>query len=111
MSKLVTRESIEALLNDPRGHEFVQHVVGRALVALFERQTADEQASNTTEVHNTVGFAGADGRSGALTAKSYLKNGRLAEWQVEQWTRPFRGRPRLCKYHRQLNEIAQEKAA
>lgn len=111
MTKLVTRESLEALLADDRGHEFVQHVVGRALVALFDRQTKDEQATDDTHEWNTVGFSGADARSGSITAKTYLKNGRLLDWQVDAWTRDFRGRPRLCKYHKQLNDIAVKKAA
>lgn len=109
--KLVTQDSIAALLNDARGYRFVQHVVGRALVALFERQTKDEQAVNDTRVWNAVGFASSDARSGSLTAKSYLKNKSLLDWQVDNWTRDFRGRPRLCKYHKQLNQIAMEKAA
>lgn len=111
MSKKVTRQSLTELLNDPRGHRFVQHVVGRALVALFERQTRDEQSTNDTREWNTIGFAGCDARQGCLTAKYYLKHRRLEEWMVAQWTKPFRGRPRLTKYHRQLNEIAEEKAA
>ncbi len=106
---LVTHESIEELLNDPRGHEFVQHVVGRAMVALFDRQTEDEKVSNDTREFNTIGFSGADARQGSLTAKYYRKHKKLQDWQVAQWTRDFRGRPRLCKYHRQLNEIAEAK--
>ncbi len=111
MTKQVTRESIEELLNDVRGHEFVQHVVGRALVAIFRLQTDSEANSNTTNEWNSVGFAQSDARSGSLTAKSYLKNKSLLDWQVAQWTRDFRGRPRLCKYHKQLNEVAVSKAA
>ena len=109
MSKAVTRESLEALLADPRGHAFIQHVVGRACVALYKRQTESEKASSDTIEANGVGFSGADAYPGTKTAESYLRHNRLQEWQVEQWTREFRGRPRLCKYHRQLNEIAQEK--
>lgn len=111
MSKLVTHETLEAMLSDPRGHRFVQHVVGRALVALFKRQTVDERVQHTASHYNSIGFAGPDARSGSLTAKYYMKHNRLEEWMVEQWTKDFRGRPRLCKYHRQLNQIAMEKAA
>ena len=102
----VTRDSLEALLNDERGHAFVQHVVGRACVALFRRQTVGEQAANTTNILNFEGFSGPDGRQGSLTAKFYLKHNRLEEWMVEQWTKEWRGRPRLCKYWKQLNEVA-----
>lgn len=110
MEKLVTRESLKALLSDERGHEFVQHVVGRALVALFNRQTESEKNVNDTQVWNSVGFSSSDAKSGSLTAKYYLKHRCLLDWQVAKWTQEFRGRPRLCKYVRQLNEIANIKA-
>ena len=107
---LVTRDSIRTLLNDPRP-EFVMHVVGKALVGIFNNQTSDEQASNQTSKHNNIGFSGSDARSGSLTAKSYLKYKRLLDWQVERWTRiqPKTGYPKLCKYHNQLNQIALDK--
>ena len=106
---IVTRESLIRMLNEAdmvkRGH-----IVGRAMVALFNRQTASEQHSNTTLQSNGVGFSGSDSIIGSLTAKSYLKNHTLAPWQIEQWTKPMsNGFPKLCKYVRQLNEIAQEK--
>lgn len=106
---IVTRDSIRQLLNDPRGHEFIQHVVGRACVQLFRRQTDAEQSANTTREHNTVGFSGPDAAQGCLTAKYYLKHGCLQEWQVAQWTRLWKGYPRICKYHRQLNEVAERR--
>jgi hypothetical protein len=105
----VTRSSLIKLLNDERGHEFVQHVVGRACVALFKRQTEAEQATNDTNVLNYEGFSGSDARQGSLTAKYYLKHNRLEEWMVDQWTKEWRGRPRLVKYWKQLNEAAKEK--
>lgn len=105
----VTRKALIALLNDPRGHQFVQHVVGRACVALFNRQTEAEQAHNDTEVLNNEGFSGSDARQGSLTAKYYLKHRRLEEWMVEQWTKEWRGRPRLAKYWKQLNKAAEAK--
>lgn len=86
------------------------HVVGRALVAIFNRQTEDEKNTNNTNRNNTIGFNGPDARSGSLTAKSYLKNNTLQDWQIDQWLKEDRtGYPRLCKYHRQLNEIAIQK--
>lgn len=99
-----TREwLVDALTN---GSETLKmHLVGLALGDLLALQTADEQATNATTRSNSVGFTGADGRSGCLAAKSYAKNGRLVGWQVEQWTRPTgkSGYPRLAKYHGQLN--------
>lgn len=87
-------------------------IVGRALVALFNRQTDDEKDVNDTREHNSVGFSGSDGKSGSLTAKYFLKYGTLLDWQVDKWLKPARnGMPRICKYHKQLNDIATAKAA
>lgn len=110
--KLVTRTSLKEMLEDERGHEYVQHVVGRACVALFGLQTRTEQASNHTEVLNMEGFSGPDARQGSLCAKYYLKHGKLLDWQLAQWTKIWRGNnmPRLCKYAKQLNAIAEAKA-
>ncbi len=110
-TKLVTRDTLAQMLRNEQ-RAYVEAVVGRALVALLQRQTKDEQATNDTRVWNSVGFSGADARSGTLTAKSYLKRKVLEDWQIEKWTKPARnGYPRLCKYAEQLNQIALEKAA
>lgn len=102
----VTRESLAALLE--RKPEVV---VGRALVALFRKQTDSERVDNTTDNNNGVGFSGADARSGSITAKYYIKHGKLLDWQVEQWTKSAKnGYPRLCKYVKQLNAIAEGKS-
>lgn len=107
---IVTRDSLQQML-DSQNTEFVTRVVGRALVALMHRQTAHEVAGNSTDVENGVGFSGADARSGTLTAKSFLKNRTLLDWQVARWTKKGKnGYARLCKYAKQLDEIAQAKA-
>lgn len=57
---IVTKDSLVRMLADPakRGH-----VIGRALVALFDRnQTSSEQAANQTQFHNNIGFSGSDAR-------------------------------------------------
>jgi len=107
---LVTKDSLQSML-DNENPTYVMHVVGRALVAIFNRQTEDEKKVNETKLHNGIGFTGSDGRSGSLTAKSYLKNKRLEDWQVERWTKRSAktNYARLCKYHTQLNQIAQQK--
>lgn len=111
MTAIVTRESLQKML-DSTNQELVMHVVGRALVVLFNNQTEDEKAENATNKHNEMGFTGADARSGTLTAKSYLKNRKLQDWQVENWTkRGKNGMSRLTKYHRQLNAAAALKAS
>ena len=103
---IVTRQYMIDNITSRTGDSLV-HFVGRALVVLFERQTQDEKSDNTTRHHNGIGFAGNDGRSGVLTAKSYLRNRTLQDWQLDKWTR---NPNRLAKYHGQLNEAAMEKA-
>lgn len=104
--KLVTRESLAAMLAN-ENPAYVQMVIGRALCRLLERQTQSEQSHNTTDEDNGIGFAGADARSGSLTAKYFMKHKKLEDWQVARWVKiGANGFPRLCKYHKQLNEIA-----
>ena len=112
VKQIVTRDTIATMLRNPN-RKYVETVVGRALVALLQRQTRSEQDANSTQEHNGVGFSGCDGRSGTLTAKSFIKNGGLLDWQIKRWTQLSgkTGYPRLAKYHTQLNEIALEKAA
>lgn len=110
MKKLVTKESLVALLE--KSEELKIQVIGRALVALLNRQVADEQRVAQTKLHNGIGFQPADAYSGTLTAKYFLKHGTLLEWQVAKWTKPTAtGLPRIVKYSRQLNEVANEKLA
>ena len=107
-SMKVTRDSLKALVE--RNPEVV---VGRALVALFKAgQTDSERSGNTAEVFNGIGFSGADARSASITAKYFIKHGKLLDWQIESWIKPAKnGYPRICKYARQLNDIAEAKAA
>jgi hypothetical protein len=105
----VTKDSLQAMVNNSNA-AYVQAVIGRALWAIFQRQTADEQETLSTNNHNNIGFTGADARSGSLTAKYWKKHGVLADWMIEKWQKPnSKGYSRLSKYHRQLNEIAGEK--
>lgn len=107
---LVTRESLTTLLNHPNPAK-VQAVVGRALVVLLKNQTADEQVMNATTQDNGIGFTGADARAGSITAKFWIKNQRLEDWMVDNWTRKnTRGVCRLAKYHKQLNSAAKKRA-
>lgn len=107
--KLVTKDSLNRMLNNPNT-DYVDMVIGRALTALLQRQTEAEQRSNSTEQHNNVGFTGTDGRAGALTAKYFIKHKKLLQWQREMWLKPNKnGTARIVKYHKQLNEIAEEK--
>lgn len=106
----ITREQYLALVT--RTDEVGVHAIGRALVHLFNRQTADEKAINSTNTHNARGFTSGDARQGSLTAKYYLKHKTLLDWQVAQWQRPSaKGGTRLGKYYRQIAEEAARKAA
>lgn len=107
---IVTKESLQVMLDNPN-RNYVMHVIGRALVVLFNRQTEAEKATNDTKEYNMIGFAGADAKSGSLTAKYYLKHKKLEDWQMDKWLKKGAksGVARLCKYHRQLNEAAQAK--
>lgn len=109
MKHIVTREKFQDLIC--RGDETAMHAIGKALVHLFNRQTVVEQKSNDTRYHNEMGFTPADAHSGCLTAKYYLRHGKLEDWQIQRWIRPNKkGVPRLAKYWRQIDEEAQKKA-
>ena len=105
---IVTQESLHTLVS--RGDDVAMHAIGRALIHLFNRQTEHERQVNTVNVHNTIGFTPADGKSGCISAKFYLKHRRLEDWQVERWSKPnAKGVARIAKYHRQLNEEAEKR--
>ena len=110
MPTIVTKESLLAMLQASRERQ--AKVVGRALVALFHRQTDDEQVANSTKHENDLGFQHSDAKRGTITAKCFLKHGTLQDWQVEPWLAPQgrKGYPRIVKYSRQLNEIALAKS-
>jgi hypothetical protein len=84
--------------------------VERALIVLFNRQTRAERATNTTHLHNDIGFTHADSHWGCINAKMVLDGKRLTPFQLAQWRRLNRkGVPRLAKYWRQLSEEAARK--
>ncbi len=85
--------------------------IARAVFVLNERQTADEQSSESTRVNNGRGFTQADAKMGTSMASYYARKGYLTEKQIAYWKKPnARGVWRICKYAGQLVEIAQEKA-
>jgi hypothetical protein len=67
--KTWTRTEIEEMIN---GND---RAVERAMVAIWERQTADEQATQTTNHHNGRGFCGWAARSGTYYAE-WVRSGR-----------------------------------
>lgn len=77
--------------------------VERAVVVLYERQTADEKATQSTRVHNRRGFASCDARCGSYMAKWILSGKSLnSEWLEK-------ARKMAKKYIRQLLEEAKTK--
>lgn len=94
-----TRSDINALLNkEPKAVE-------RGIVALYERQTQDEQAQSCTKHKNFRGFSAANASYGTYCAE-WVKKGK-----------PLTGKHlvrcrAICKYHgRQLAEEANKKLA
>jgi hypothetical protein len=97
---MTTKESIVNLLqtNDK--------AIGRALVVLTARQTADEQVSEQTR------YRPCHARMGASMSKFYERNGYLSPKQIAYWrSRDKSGAMRIGIYAGQLLEVAQEKAA
>ena len=108
---MLTKSSLVTMI-ETADQEKLARIVGRACVALFRRQTEDEKAINAAVENNNRGFTQADARQGSITAKYFIKNGVLLDWQVNQWLRKdVRGTPRIVKYWKQLAEEAAKKAA
>ena len=109
--KLVTRDSLQALLDNPN-QTHRMHVIGRALTVLFNRQTLDEQRCEDTIESNGIGFTGADGFNGARNAKWYIEHKHLDPFFINKWFIKSQktGFSRITKYHKQLNEHATEQA-
>ena len=72
----------------------------RGILAIYNKQTADEQRCEETKEDNGVGFSGSDARIFSSFAKQ-IKGGRtLSEKQVAQ------AQARMPKYSKQLLKIA-----
>lgn len=86
--------------------------IGRALVVLAARQTADERATDTTRHLNGRGFRPCHARMGTSMANFFAKFNRLSDKQVAYWRKLDRaGNMRIGIYWKQLAEAAAEKAA
>ena len=87
----------------------------RGLIAIYDRQTADEQTQQMTKHWNAVGFTGADGEILTSFAQRVIKRGWHA-FQAQKLAYPISHyltpkqeailRRRMPKYARQLNKIA-----
>jgi len=58
--------------------------VERGIIAIYKRQTLDEQASSDTKHHNSVGFSSAHARLGTYYAKWCLSGKRLSGEHLEK---------------------------
>lgn len=101
----LTRENIEKLLMTNN------NAVIRALYALNDRQTRDEQASETTKYHNNKGFKPCDAKKGTGMVRFHMMRGYLTNNQINYWRKPLpsSGKPRICAYANQLIIVANEK--
>lgn len=85
--------------------------VARALVVLYERQTADEKVSEHTKHHNNRGFRPCHARMGTSMAKFYLARGYLSPKQIAYWRKRGKEGMRISIYWKQLLDAAHKKAA
>ena len=84
--------------------------VARALVALNDRQTFDEQAQEATTHHNGRGFRPCHARMGTSMANFFTKTGFLTPKQIAYWRKPSKnGKMRIEIYVNQLIEVAKSK--
>ncbi len=75
-----------------------ENAVYKALIILYKRQTANEQAAEDTEERNNVGFSGVDANFLTSLSKQYLNKRKLSTEQIRC------ARKRLVHYTRQLME-------
>jgi len=104
--KIVTKDYLRDRLTKP---DCIK-VLGRALVRIYERQTSDEQQSESTELKNSQGFTAFDARLGTLAARQFLETGSIGIKLTAYWlAQDKNGYPKICRYVRQLNEVAVER--
>ena len=93
-SKIWTQYEIKGLL------ETNDTAVARAIVAVYNKQTASEQAVGETSESNGVGFNGVDANFLSSLAQFYQAKGFLSKGQLKY------GRKKIMKYSKQLTLIA-----
>jgi hypothetical protein len=93
-AKVWTRDEIVDLLAKR------DRAVEKALVVLFDRQTADEQATDATAHHNRVGFNGVDAKFGSSLARQVRDGRGLSNRQMAA------ARRMVAKYVGQLVGVA-----
>lgn len=91
------KESIQALLASS------DYAVGRAVLAIYARQTRDERLIGGTVAHNSRGFSGSDGEWLSRIARDLEEGGRIRAMD--------KVRTHMMRYWRQLVEVANENEA
>jgi len=96
-----TKETLRQWFLDA-DHENVKHrlAMSKALMFLYARQTADEQASGTTAHDNGAGFSGIDAEFMSSVARGVQKFGNMTPGQAKHI------KVKLAKYAGQLVEFA-----
>ena len=89
-----TKTMIQTKLNEN------QHWLERAILALYKRQTADEQERERTRHRNRIGFNSCDAPFLTSLAKWLLSGRHLTEKQC------YKARIKVAKYAGQLARIA-----
>jgi len=99
MTEWTKPKIIELLQNSDRA-------IGRALVRLCERQTADEQVHKTTKYQNAMGFRPCHARMGVEMAEFFRARGYLTPKQARYWRIPDKaGNMRIGVYANQLLKV------
>lgn len=97
--KVWTKEDILALLNDPDEAK-ARRALERAIVSIYEWQTADEKREGHTNTWNNVGYNGADSSKMSYYAKWIMSGRHLSDRFLED------AEVRIEKYAGQLARIA-----
>jgi urease accessory protein UreF len=105
MTKTWTKEEVINLLQNNDA------AIGRALVRLNERQTADEAQKEITKYRNGKGFRPCHARMGTSMAKFYESKGFLTPKQAAYWrVKDKSGKMRIGIYAGQLLEVIEKGA-
>lgn len=108
---VVTHDSLRAMIITADSEKRMR-IIGRALVAMWERQLPHEKKSFRTTNHNGRGFCANDSVRGSFDALSFKRTRMISPARVQWWIdcSPSTKDMRILRYTRQLNEIAQERA-
>jgi hypothetical protein len=94
--KIWSKESIQELLDKN------DEAVYRAMLQIYDRQTADEQKYKDTHLYNSVGFTGVDAEIMSSFTESYKKWNKLTPKQM------VIARKKMKKYWKQLLDVIRE---